>query len=155
MNLNKGFVGFMVALLMTTVGVTAVFAGSSNSSSESSVSNVRSRIEKRKPAELTDEQREAMELRRSKMVVAQEKWATLTDEQKEEIYLLKDEITKIEGRIIDKYSEWKVIDGEMASQIKERLEESRVKVREANRMPMLGRRGGLGRGFKCNEAPQE
>lgn len=155
MNLNKIFAGFMVALLMTTIGVSAVFAGASDSSSESTSSTMRSRIEKRKSSELTEEQREVMELRRSKMVAAQEKWATLTDKQKEEIYLLKDEISKIEGRIIDKYSEWEVIDGEMASQIKVRLEESRVKMREANRMPMLGRRGGLGRGFKCNEAAQE
>ncbi len=92
--------------------------------------------------ELTAEQKAQMDARREQMVSANDKWNSLTDSQKEEIYKMKDQQSKIEESIIDKYVEWDLIDSETAADMKAQISERSDFKRECGNLPMGGGKGG-------------
>jgi len=82
------------------------------------------------------------ENRNADFKAAKEKWDALTDEQKAEIFGLEDQAAAIEGRIIDKYLEFGLIDAETAENMKNDLNSRKNEMRENGRMPM-GAGGGI------------
>ena len=95
MNLNKIFASILAVTLMAGVGVSTAFATTSESQTGNARALVRSRIEKREAVELTDEQREEIQLRKPKMNLSMEKWDSLSDDQKEEVYSLKAQVNNV------------------------------------------------------------
>ena len=83
----------------------------------------------------------------------QSNWDALTEEQKEEIYGLKDQSYSVQVQIIEKYLEWGLIDEATATDMKTSLEERQTSMRENNKAPLLGRRGGRGMRGNCRNCP--
>ena len=112
--------------------------------------------------EMTEEQKNEMETKRAEMEVLrteqmerakqqQEAWEALTAEQKEEIYQLADQQIAIQIDQIDKYLELGLIDSEKAAEMKEKLSESVVMMRESGKMPGIGFGSGFGFGGAFSE----
>ncbi len=87
--------------------------------------------------QLTDEQKAELEAMKARMRKSLEKWNALTDDQKNEIYKLKDQIFDIEGKIIDKYLSFGLIDQDTANNMKKNMSEAKTRMRENGRMPMF------------------
>ncbi len=143
----KIIAGICTLALVATLGVGAAFAtNTEDSTTDTTRPAISERMGRRNCISLTDEQKENMEARRAAMEASQEKWAALTDGQKEEIYALREKAVGIDGQIIDKFLEWGMFDGEMATQMKERISAGMLNMRESGRMPIPGARGGHIRG---------
>lgn len=157
MKSNKFLVSICSMALVATLGVGTVFAEGITSGTESTKAAARpaisAKMEKRVRTVWTEEQKAEMEAKRASIVASLEKWEGLTDAQKEEIYALKDQAADFNGKIIDKYLEWGVIDEEAAVQMKERLSERKLQMRESGKMPMLHGKGGRGRWGAREGAP--
>ncbi len=68
---------------------------------------------------------------------AQSKIEALTDAQREELYALSEETQKINGKIIDKYVEFGVLDEARAEELKARIAEETAEIREEGRLPLV------------------
>lgn len=79
-----------------------------------------------------------MDEQKNKRDEISEKLEQLTEAQKEEIYCLKDKIIKINMQIVDKYLKWGVIDKDTAKYIKEKLEATKLQMRQNGKLPVPG-----------------
>lgn len=106
--------------------------------SEDVANNMKEKLstkDNKKPSELTEKQREEM---KAQMDAMKEKWNSLSEAQKEEIYKLKDNIIDVEGKVIDKYVEWGLVDKTTSENMKEKMAERKTKMREDGVMPGIG-----------------
>jgi hypothetical protein len=65
------------------------------------------------------------------------KWNSLTDSQKSEIYGLQEKMAALKKQMIDKYSEYGVIDNDAAEKIKERIDTRMNKMKTSGKAPFM------------------
>jgi len=93
--------------------------------------------ENSKKPELTDEMKQKIERFNAERQQQLKKWKSLPDAKKAEIYKLYDQITDLQKKIVDKYSEYEIINKETANKIKERIDKINSKIKSENKMPIL------------------
>lgn len=145
----------LIAVVLTaSIGTTAWATTQDSSTSAQGTGAAQKQDFKRGPGknmpELTDEQKAAMEAKKTEMQAAQmakeDAWTNMTDDQKNSIYSLQQQIADLQNQLTDQYSEYGLIDSDTATKIKEDTTKRVADMKENGKLPMLGVMGG-GHGF--------